>query len=299
MPEEYLRFPASLSQLIQDERLSVLYTVPYTYVQLLLRGALEERNLASVNWVLFGGEVFPPKHLRALIELLPGAQFSNVYGPAEVNQCTYFNFDSLSEDVSVVPIGRAWRNTEILVVGEADEPVVSGEIGDLLVRTPTMMQGYWRRPELNAQVFFELEREGIICRFFRTGDLVRENQDGDLEFLGRKDRQVKVRGNRVELDEVEAAFLRLECVDKAAAFAVDDAGSGEKQIVLALSGSDEGITDRDLLSRASQLLPAYALPTHLWRTESLPQTATEKVNHEQLRAKWIQQRSRDELRAPT
>ena len=89
IPELYTKLPASLSKLMQDERLTVLYVVPFALTQLLLHGALDKRDLSALRWVLFGGEPLAPKHLRALMQAWPHARFSNVYGPTEVNGVTY------------------------------------------------------------------------------------------------------------------------------------------------------------------------------------------------------------------
>ena len=202
IPEEYMKLAASLSKLIEDERLTIWYSVPFALIQLLLRGVLPTRNLSSLRWVLFGGEPFPPKHLRTLMELMPQAVFSNVYGPAEVNQCTYYHLPPLPADSDEsIPIGRIWDNTEGLIVDGTDQPVQPGVVGELLIRSSTMMRGYWNRPDLNARAFY---RRSTFTNyedvFYRTGDLVQRLEDGNLKFLGRKDRQVKIRGYRVELD---------------------------------------------------------------------------------------------------
>ena len=89
--EAYTKIPASLSRLMQDEAISIWYSVPFALIQLLQHGLLEQRDLSSLRWVLYGGEPFAPKHLKKLMDLWPHARFSNVYGPAEVNQCTYYH----------------------------------------------------------------------------------------------------------------------------------------------------------------------------------------------------------------
>ena len=155
IPEAYTKIPASLSQLIENEKLTIWYSVPFALIQLLHRGLLSKRNLNSLRWVLFGGEPFPPKYLYELMKQLRGARFCNVYGPAEINQCSYYHVPNL--DIAPdepVPIGKIWPIAEELVVDENNEPVSVGDVGELLVRTPTMMQGYWQRRDLNQEAFF-------------------------------------------------------------------------------------------------------------------------------------------------
>lgn len=296
IPEEHTRFPASLSQLIEDERLTIWYSVPFALIQLLLRGALDARDLSSLRWVLYGGEAFPLRHLRDLMLQLPSARFSNVYGPAEVNQCTFYHVPEPppashtsiaaagpATSAASIPIGRTWQNTESLIVDEFDQPVAPGQVGELLIRSATAMTGYWNRPELNARAFFDQIRIGTVRRFFRTGDLVQEQPDGNMLFHGRKDRQVKIRGNRVELDEVEAAILTLPTVEKAAAFAVNDSLTQDRQIVVAvIPQSGAALEQTDIATVAVDLLPSYAVPSQVLLTDQFPQTTTGKTDYQVL-----------------
>ena len=224
IPEAATMFPRSLAELIERERLTFWYSVPLALIQLLQRGGVEERDCSSLRWVLFGGEPFPPKHLARLMELWPHARFSNSYGPAEVNQCTAYHVPKgplpLDEPL---PIGPVWRGAQGLVVDADDGIVEPGRPGELLIRAPTMMAGYWGRPDLDEHAFFRRSaRSGLEELFYRTGDLVREGEGGNLQFLGRKDRQIKVRGHRVELDEIEALLTAQDGVAEAAAVDLRD-----------------------------------------------------------------------------
>ena len=116
-------FPIELAGLIERERLTFWYSVPLALIQLVDRGGLEERDLSSLRWVLFGGEPFPPKYLQRLADLLPNARFSNSYGPAEVNQCTYFHVPHPPrDDGESIPIGAVWQNTDGVVLEARKEP---------------------------------------------------------------------------------------------------------------------------------------------------------------------------------
>jgi amino acid adenylation domain-containing protein len=228
IPEEHRLLPASLSQLMQDERMTVWYSVPFALIQLLLRGALEERDLSSLRWIIFGGEPFPVKYLRALQGLLPDAIFSNNYGPAETNQVMFYHVPPLDSDFDQqIPIGTLCPNMDCMVVDDNGEQVHLGDVGELLMRTPTMMDGYWDGADLNERAFFTQERTGGLReRYYRTGDLVQLRADGMYDFLGRKDRQIKTRGYRVELDEIESVLLLHPDVQEAGVFAIpnDEAG---------------------------------------------------------------------------
>ena len=275
--EPYLKLPASLSQLIQDERPTVWYSVPFALIQMLVHGALEQRDLSSLRWVLFGGEVFPLSKLRALMHHLPNAIFSNVYGPAEVNQCTFQHFYE-APAAEPLSIGRPWADTEVVIVDDERNVVAPGVDGQLLVRTPTMMRGYWRRGDLDREAFVDHAMpDGSIARFYATGDRVRECEDGSLVFLGRLDRQVKVRGHRVELAAVEAAIMQIHGV--VGVSVVDFASSDTNELVAAVVLRD-GACSADTIRRSlTTLLPAYAIPVRVVEFESLPLTASGKVDH--------------------
>lgn len=275
--------PASLSELMETERLSVWYSVPTALVHLSLRGDLESRDLSTLRWVLFAGESFPRKHLQRLVEQLPTARFSHVYGSTEVNVCTHYHLPADAEVPDPLPIGRACDTAETLVVDEAMRPVAAGEAGELLVRGATVMSGYWDDPETNRGCFVLPEGAGAgEAAYFRTGDRVRHREDGNLVFVTRADFQVKVRGHRVELEEIESALLSLETVEEAAAVTVAD-GDGEQSLRAAVVIGSDGPEPTVLRAGLSRLLPPQALPAEISVLASLPRTPTGKVDRAELR----------------
>lgn len=294
IPEAYTMLPASLSKLVEDERLTIWYSVPYALIQLLLRGVLEQRDSRSIRWVLFGGEAIPPKHLYALMKQWPQARFSNVYGPAEVNQCSYYHVPGATTDYDrPIPIGRVWEGADALIVDDADIPVAEGETGELLICSATMMRGYWQQPELNAVAFYEHRVSSDIAkRYYRTGDMVAINSDGLLDFIGRKDRQVKIRGYRVELDEVESVLASHPQVVESGVFQLPDTNESS-QIEAAVIVRGEGAVRADELRKfAGQRLPVYALPAHVSIRSSFPRTTSGKLDRRALRAQTIQRVAR-------
>lgn len=296
IPEAYMKVPASLSQLAQDEKLTIWYSVPFALIQLLLRGVLEERDLSSLRWVLFGGEPYPAKYMYGLMERIPQARFSNVYGPAEINQCSYYHVPPIAERQEipdeVAPIGQIWANAEEIVVDDQDEPVASGNVGELLVRTPTMMMGYWQRPDLNESAFYQTEIANQTAVFYRTGDLVQQLPDGNYQFVGRKDRQIKTRGYRIELDEVEAALVGHPQVEEAAAYAVSaEAGSHQVEATVILK-AEAGLSDSDLLNYVGERLPGYAVPRRVAIATTFPRTGTGKIDR-----RVLQQQAEERLMA--
>jgi amino acid adenylation domain-containing protein len=289
IPEEYLKLPPSFSQLLQDQAITVLFTVPYALIQMGLHGVLEERDLSRLRWIIFGGEPFPVKHLHDLMQKLPHARFDNMYGPAEVNGCTHYTIDELDADAPSIPIGRISQVAEALVVDAQDRPVTPGEQGELLIRSPTMMQGYWRAPALNEKAFFENnEIEGYRQIYYRTGDIVEQRSDGNFMFLGRKDRQIKVRGYRIELDEIESALSSAKQVQEAAAYGIPDPDGNQQIYGEVTLKPGEAILSTELLAHIKSRLPWYAVPAELKIREQFPRTTTGKIDRRALREAALQ-----------
>ena len=220
--------------------------------------------------------------------LVAAARISNVYGPAEVNQCTYYHVPALGAEVDAddsVPIGRIWAESEGLLLDADDREASPGEIGELVVRTPTMMRGYWNRPDLNARAFFRRggpgQTEGV---FYRTGDLMRVDAHGRLRFCGRKDRQIKTRGYRVELDEIESALALHPAVGEVAAYAAPD-GEGSLLVEAAvIVRAGQALSEAELKADVARRLPPYAVPNAIRFLADFPRTGTGKIDRRALAA---------------
>jgi amino acid adenylation domain-containing protein len=275
-----LRFPASVASLVEAERATVWYSVPHLLVQMVARGALADRDLSSLRWILFGGEAFPPRQLAELMGLVPSARLSNVYGPAEVNQCTRYDLDAPPSTDDPVPIGRAWPAARLRVV-DTEAPrdpareVPSGEPGVLLVASDTMMEGYWRRDDLTAASIVH-DDDGV--RWYVTGDLVVENETGDLVFLGRVDNQVKLRGHRIELEAIDAVLAEVDGVEAATAVVVRPADAEDVLVALVVAAGDTAAVAERARAVLRARLPRYAVPAEVRVVDELPRTSSGKVD---------------------
>lgn len=282
VPEEVMVMAASYSRLLQDERVSVVFTVPLTLIQLLLRGVLESRDLSALRWIIYGGDTTPTKYICRLMKTLPATRLSHMYGPAETNGCTSYELEGLPDADQQVPIGKAFGNMQTIVVDDHDEEVCPGQTGEMLVRGPTVMLGYWNRPELNDQCLVRRPLAGVDGVFYRTGDLIHVLNDGRYVFVGRKDRQVKVRGYRVELDAIEAALMGLPQVEEAAAYPVCGQ-NGERWIEATIvPKAGDPPTDRDLIAAIGQRLPSYSVPQRIARAPQMPRTTSDKIDRKAL-----------------
>jgi amino acid adenylation domain-containing protein len=292
IPEALTKFPANLSKLIDEEKITVWYSVPFALIQLMQRGGLEARDLSALRWIIFAGEVFPTKHLRQLMLMLPQIKFSNLYGPTETNVCTYYHLNGIPQDDQPIPIGRPCANIEDLVVDMDDHPVAAGETGELLIRGGVVMKGYWGQPEKTEQGFYRRRVfEHFDDIFYRTGDLVQLDENGDYLYLGRKDRQIKTRGYRVELDEIEVALLSHSGIEEAAAYPVSDGqGSNLIEASIILKHGAVLIQD-DIIAHIASKLPVYAIPTRIDILSDFPRTSTGKINRRELQAKAVERQN--------
>ncbi|QIE47926.1 amino acid adenylation domain-containing protein (plasmid) [Pseudohalocynthiibacter aestuariivivens] len=285
IPEPYTKLPASLSELMETERMTVWFSAPHALTLLLLRGVLDKRDLTTLRWVIFGGEPFPPKYLGALMAQWPHARFSNSYGPAEVNMCTYHHVDEpVIEATETIPIGRAWGIAEALIVDENDHQVVPGAPGELLIRSPTRMRSYWRAPALNAACFYRRNvTDDIEDVFYRTGDIVAEDSVHGMLFLGRKDRQIKIRGFRIELDEVEAVLAEHDSVEEAGSYTARDGTEIEAAVTI---HNHSSVAADDLLRHCADRLPPYAIPQAVHIIDAFPRTTSQKIDRRALAAQF-------------
>lgn len=281
--DAHTKLPGSLTQLMAHEKLTIWYSVPLALVQVLNSGLLDKLNMKSLRWVMFGGEVFAIKHLKELMEKWPKAEFSNVYGPAEVNQCTYYNFKEISSKYKTLPLGKFWKNTDFKILGRNNKPAKTGEKGELVIRSGTMMRGYWKNNELTEQSLYrEAIDSSIENVYYRTGDIVFEDEEGVLFFVGRNDRQIKIRGYRIELNEIESVLVNHPQINEVAVMV----NSSEKEIYAAvLLFKNASITVDEIKKYCKTHLPAYAVPSNIEIFGELPRTSSGKIDKKRISIK--------------
>jgi amino acid adenylation domain-containing protein len=278
IPARELIFPVELATLIRRERLTVWYSVPSALMLLLRQGALAPGCFPDLRLVLFAGEVFPIPALRATTALVPAARFVNLYGPTETNVCTWHEVSEPLVDDDPVPIGRALPGVRTVVLTTAGEPARPGESGELLVGGPTVMRGYWGDPGRTAAAL--VQPPGGGAPMYRTGDLVCVTAAGNLLFLGRRDHQIKTRGYRVELAEIEAALHRHPAVAECAVIAIPD-NLITNRIVACVVIQREA-HGRDLARVCRDRLPRYMVPERFEILGELPRTSTNKIDRKAL-----------------
>lgn len=284
LPAGILARPRQLTAWIASAQISVWYSTPSTLVLLLEEGDLAQREYPHLRHLLFAGEVFPTKHLRRLKQALPGARLYNLYGPTETNVCTWKPVDAVpDEDHETISLGRACRNTEVVAWADGREAAV-GEEGELWVRGPTVMRGYWGDAEKTAAALQPLPGRSLgNDLWYRTGDLVHRDGDGELHFHGRRDHMVKVRGYRVEIGEVETALYAHPDIRELAVVAVtDEEGRVSRLRACIVPHNADDYSPVRLKAFLGQHLPAYMIPAEMLCLQALPKTSTGKVDRRAL-----------------
>ncbi len=267
-----------ISLLVKARAIDATVTLPSLYD--LLLDAAEPDSLGSLRTVTVAGERCPnalPGKSRAK---LPAVELYNEYGPTEATvwSTVWRASEEDGTDVGTVPIGRVIPGTGIDIVDESGCPVPEGEEGELCISGPGVARGYYGRPDLTARAFEPDPAGPPGARRYRTGDLARLRADGLLEFLGRVDRQVKIRGHRIEPDEVEAALAGHPGIRQVAVVTDEEGG----RVRLAAFFTGEPIAPARLRDHLRRTLPAHMVPGHVCRVDALPVTPNGKVDRNAL-----------------
>ncbi|MCP2012834.1 non-ribosomal peptide synthetase, partial [Duganella violaceipulchra] len=275
--------PAYLSETIEREGVTTLHFVPSMLQVFLEHGRLNA--CGSVTRVVCSGEALPAALAQRLHGGLPGAQLYNLYGPTEA-AVDVTAWTSVAGDTrAMVPIGRPIANTRIYLLDEAMRPVPLGVAGELYIGGVQVGRGYLHRPELTAQRFVADPFAGVAeAKLYKTGDLARFLDDGNIEYLGRNDFQVKLRGFRIELGEIEAALAACAGVREAVVLAREDQ-PGDQRLVAYVAAQDG--MELDIAALRAQLgrtLSEFMVPGAFVVLDELPLTPNGKLDRKALPA---------------
>lgn len=238
-------------------------------------------QLQGLRVLMTGGDVVSLPHARTVLRQFPQLQFLNGYGPTEnttfTTTCCPVSCEEL-QDLPSLPIGRPISNTSVYVLDQLGSPVPLGAIGEIFAAGDGVARGYWKRPELTAERFLPDSFVGNSeSRMYRTGDLGRWRSDGQIEFHGRRDRQVKLKGFRIELEEIEAVLAAHPAVRRSAVLVRAVAGGRKSLAAFAIVDRAE-ITSTELMDELRERLPGYMLPSTLVILDHFPCTPNGKLN---------------------
>lgn len=272
------RDPCYLMELIAQKEITIVHFVPSMLNAFLAQGP--ERYCRSLRRVVCSGEELSVSLQNRCLKQLPWARLCNLYGPTEAAVDVTF-WECQSDDRGErVPIGRPISNIQMYVLDAYREPVPLGVTGEIYIGGVGVARGYLNRAELTAERFmrdpFNAAPHG---RMYKTGDLGRWREDGTIEYLGRRDQQIKLRGLRIELGEIEAQLLKHHQVKEAAVMVREDA-PGEKRLVAYITMADSmARTDtEELLAQLKTSLPEYMVPSALVVLQAMPLTRNGKLD---------------------
>ena len=278
IPKTLFSFPMKLIEFMNERRVNTIYWVPSALGIIANWKVLDYGELKYINKVLFAGEVMPVKQLNYWRSKLPDAVFANLFGPTETTDiCTYYVVDREFSNDETLPIGKHCDNCDVFVVKENGTRAQDGEAGELYARGSFLALGYYNNPEKTAAAFVQNPlNKAYPETVYKTGDLVRYNENGELVYISRKDFQIKHMGYRIELGEIEAAAGAIDGISSAAAIY----DSREDSIVLIYEGKQK---DTAAVFQALALkLPDYMMPQRVIRIKAMPHNQNGKTDR-----KWL------------
>lgn len=292
IPPELSLLPHRLAKLIRDEELTQWFSVPSVLNYMAKFDAVKDGDFPALKRLMWCGEVFPTPPLIHWMKRLPHVRFTNLYGPTETTIASSFYTVPAcpTSDDDVIPIGRACAGEELLVLGEDRRPVPVGEQGDLYIAGVGLSPGYWRDREKTKEVFTLRPRTSHPeDRIYRTGDLAVMGEDGLVRFVGRADNQVKSRGYRVELGEIETALHALGTLRECAV--VTAPGTAFDSVICCAYVPLEGLspTPAGLREDLSRALPSYMLPARWLELDALPTTSNGKIDRRAIKERFTRE----------
>jgi amino acid adenylation domain-containing protein len=282
MPRERKRDPVEFIQFLAQREIDLCDVTPTLLKLVLGAGARELSGLRNLRELLVGGEALAVETVRTLArgEHTSHLAITNLYGVTEccVDSTLYRCVLPEIEQLQTVPIGRPLPHTTIRILNDQLQPVSDGEAGEICIAGPGLALGYRNDPALTAEKFV-VKADGE--RMYRSGDVGRRLPNGLYEFIGRRDRQVKNLGYRVELGEIESAVARMEGIESAAAIAKASGGDGALTVVVFVVARTK-LDGAALLHRCRELLPEYMAPRRMVQLEQMPATSHGKTDYKRL-----------------
>ena len=281
IPRELFSFPVRLVEYLNDKKINTLCWVVSALTMISAFRTFDTVRPEHLRLIAFGSEVFPPRQLRMWREAVPGARFFNLYGPTEgTGMCCYYPVKRDFADDEVIPIGRPFKNTEILLLKEDGTRAADGEEGEICLRGTCVTLGYYNNPEKTSEAFVQNPLQKAYPEIiYRTGDIGKKNADGDLVFVSRRDFQIKHMGHRIELGEIEVSADAVEGVKMSGC--IYDQAKG--RIVLYYVGD---LDTAQLIGALKDRLPRYMLPNRVNRLEQMPFTPNGKIDRKALQRSY-------------
>ena len=283
LPKELFAFPVRLLEYIRDNEVNAIFWVPSALIQVANMRALGAVDISCLKKIMFCGEVMPTRQYNMWKRTNPQAMYVNYYGPSETTYAsTYYIIDRDFADTDALPIGKPAINTGVLILKDDDTLAECGETGELCIAGSSVSLGYYNDPERTAKAFVQNPLNKKFREIiYRTGDLVKLNQYGEIEYVGRKDFQIKHMGYRIELGEVEKAAMSVPAVRSACALY----NQKRQAIVMVYEG---GIDEMALKEKIKGIVSDYMVPTIYHKEAAMPMNANGKIDRVKLKEMYAE-----------
>ncbi|MCQ2561370.1 MAG: amino acid adenylation domain-containing protein [Clostridia bacterium] len=280
IPRSYFSVPVNLMDYLTDKKVTTCIWAVSAMCFVSVMNGFEYKVPETINKICFSGEVMPVKHLNKWKKYLPQAMFANVYGPTEITcNCTYYIIDRDFEKGDIIPAGKAFPNEKVFLLDEEDKLITNAdEEGEICVAGTCLALGYYNNPEKTAEAFVQNPLNKAWPELiYRTGDLAKYDENGDLIYTSRKDFQVKHMGHRIEMGEIENAAMDLETISRACCIYEHK----RSKILLFCTGS---CTKETLEEHLTKVLPQFMHPNTTIFVDSMPMTKNGKIDRNALMA---------------
>ncbi len=278
IPKQLFMFPIKLVEFLNAHKINTLCWVVSALTMISSFKTFDKVKPEYLHTIAFASEVFPIKQFNIWKAALPNARFINLYGPTETTGiCCYYEVDREFAEHETLPAGRPFKNTQIILLDENNQVPPVGQQGEICVRGTRLTLGYYRNPQKTAEAFVQNPLNDLYPELiYRTGDLGRLNERGELEFAGRKDYQIKHMGHRIELGEIEV-IVNMHPDVRSACCIFDNV---KKKIVLYYTGD---ISLGELNTYIKSKLPRYMIPNVTRQLDTLPLTPNGKIDRNKLK----------------
>ncbi len=271
-------FPIKLMEYICENKINALYWVPSALIMAANLKALGKKDISCLRKIMFCGEVMPVKQLNMWMDAVPDAKFVNYYGPCEATYaCSYYVVDHRYENHESLPIGKAARNTTIMLVADQKEVKQAGQQGEIYISGSGVGMGYYNDPERTSMSFVQNPTQHAYPEtVYKTGDLAHYDEDGNIFYDGRSDHQIKHMGYRIELSEIETAVSSL------GEMSMNCCLYDEKRHRIVLF-TESQMELEDINARIRKYLPEYMLPGKLIHIDIMPLNHNGKIDRIKLK----------------
>ena len=285
--KKYFTFPKTLIPFLNDRKITACLWATSAIILIGNSDILSVTLPEYLRLVTFAGEAMPAKQLKVWMDKLPNARFANLYGPTEITvDCTYYEVDREFGDDEYIPIGKACLNKQVLVFDDNDHLVGVNEPGELCVRGSGVALGYFNNKTKTQEVFVQNPLHDLYeDKIYRTGDIVKYNQRGEIEFVSRKDFQIKHKGNRIEMGEIEVAVNSIPEITNAAC--VFD--QPNDKIVLYYTTADG--KELDIINLVKEKIPVYMFPEVIIPLKAMPYNMNGKIDRIELKEMYDAQKN--------